>query len=62
MGERGLGIRSGVNKLGWEEADFPIVCNPCLGENPYIRMLKVKFARSCRICDRPYTVFKWRPG
>ena len=37
--ERGLTIRSGVNRLGWEEADFPIVCNPCLGDNPYIKMV-----------------------
>lgn len=62
MGERGLQIRSGVNKQGWEESDFPILCETCLGSNPYIRMLRDRFGRECGICARPYTVFKWKPG
>ncbi|ORY93302.1 hypothetical protein BCR43DRAFT_532351 [Syncephalastrum racemosum] len=40
------------NKQGWEESEFPIVCETCLGENPYVRM----------ICSRPFTVFRWLPG
>mgnify|MGYP001607681854 CR=1 FL=1 len=39
MGERGLGIRSGVLKQAWEQTDFPVVCENCLGDNPYIRMV-----------------------
>lgn len=62
MGERGLGIRSGVNKQGWEDSEFPILCDKCLGDNPFVRMSKQEFARACKICERPFTVFRWRPG
>lgn len=42
-GERGLGIRSGIVKQAWEQTDFPISCDKCLGENPYIRMVHFVF-------------------
>lgn len=53
--------------MAWEEADFPIVCERCLGDNPYIRMVKLtqmktNYDRQCRVCERPFTVFRWRPG
>ncbi|PRD27598.1 UNVERIFIED_CONTAM: rbm22 [Trichonephila clavipes] len=28
------------NRLNWEESEFPVLCQTCLGDNPYIRMLK----------------------
>jgi pre-mRNA-splicing factor RBM22/SLT11 len=62
MGERGLGIKSEGNKQNWEESDFPIVCTTCLGSNKYLRMMKTNFDRACRVCDRPFTVFRWRPS
>lgn len=62
MGERGLGIKSEGNKQNWEESDFPIVCTACLGNNKYLRMMKTNFDRACRVCDRPFTVFRWRPS
>lgn len=62
MQERGLGIRSGAPKQGWEESDFPILCEPCLGESPYLRMLKHPLGKECKICGRPFTVFKWKAG
>lgn len=50
MGERGLGIRAGVNKQGWEKSDFPVLCETCLGDNPYVRMARSEFARECKTC------------
>ncbi|KAK2725678.1 hypothetical protein QYM36_000248 [Artemia franciscana] len=42
--------------------DFPILCQTCLGDNPYIRMLKDKYGKECKICSRPFTIFRWCPG
>jgi pre-mRNA-splicing factor RBM22/SLT11 len=62
MGERGLGIKSEGKKQNWEESEFPYICNGCLGPSKYIKMMKTQFDRACRVCERPFTVFRWRPG
>ncbi|EAU88791.1 pre-mRNA-splicing factor SLT11 [Coprinopsis cinerea okayama7 len=54
--------KADINKAGWEQSEFPILCETCLGSNPFIRMSKQEFGRSCGTCARPFTVFRWNPG
>ncbi|CAF3080542.1 unnamed protein product [Rotaria socialis] len=50
------------NRQNWEDAEFPILCQTCLGDNPYIRMMKERYGQECKICNRPFTIFRWCPG
>jgi pre-mRNA-splicing factor RBM22/SLT11 len=41
--------------------EFPLLCEPCLGSNPFVRMLREPLGKNCRICDKPFDAFRWRP-
>lgn len=45
-----------------EESQTPLVCDSCLGNNPFLRMTKEPLGRDCKVCLKPYTFFRWSCG
>jgi len=56
------GMRAPASRKGWEDVDFPIICETCLGDNPYVRMQREAFGGACHVCSRPHTKFRWKAG
>jgi pre-mRNA-splicing factor RBM22/SLT11 len=55
-------IKKDATKQKWEETEFPLVCETCLGDNPYLRMTSEPHGKKCKICEIPFTVFAWQAG
>lgn len=47
---------------GYDVSDFPIICGSCLGDNPYIRMIKCGYDKECKVCSRPFLSYRWKAG
>jgi pre-mRNA-splicing factor RBM22/SLT11 len=47
-------IKQDLNRSGWESTDFPSVCENCLPNNPYVKMLKEDYGAECKmVCHQP---------
>jgi len=51
-----------IEKNGVETGDFPLVCENCLGDDKMVRMTKANAGSTCKICERGFTVFRWKAG
>lgn len=46
-----------------QQEDFPMLCETCLGPNPYVRMTKAPFGEKlCKISNMPFQGFRWKAG
>ena len=57
-------IKQDLNRSGWETTDFPSVCETCLPENPYVKMLKEDYGAECKLVGQPLVSFAFlhEPG
>lgn len=50
------------NKHTLDDPQFPILCQTCLGDNPYMRMMVDRHGQECKVCNRPFVTYRWCPG
>lgn len=56
------GIAAGDDSLAAGD-DFPMLCETCLGSNPYIRMVKLPpGSKLCKITSKAFQAFRWKPA
>jgi pre-mRNA-splicing factor RBM22/SLT11 len=60
--ERGLQHKTDNVFQGSERGEFPALCEACLGEGTFVRMIRDSLNGTCKMCNRPFTMFKWRSG
>ena len=60
--DRGMPVKRDANIQDVENDEFPILCETCLGNNPYVRMIRVPYGKGCTSCGRPFTNFRWKAG
>lgn len=59
------GVRSARDVLlvqAEQDSTFPILCETCLGDDKFVRMLKSPGKSECKACEKAYTGFRWKPG
>lgn len=44
-----LANKQGAGRSGAEAAETPILCETCLGPNPYVQMTKQSFGKECKV-------------
>lgn len=44
------------------ENELPQICQSCLGSKDNIRMTRDVKGEPCKLCNRPFTVFRWLPA